>query len=1495
MSDSIQRSAGDRSRDASTWATVHADRVTTRARARGAFGATGITVALVVLSHLPTALGTTMLPRDYSTGVQLIRDGSACCTIIHPAGEGPWPELARRVAEAIQALGAPQVEVLSDTQAIPERLAPIPERLRGRTLILLGDVNTNRAIFPLYANYYTCCDADYPGGAGYELRTIVRPFGWDVNYLLVGGSTQAGAAAGAERLIAVLKTQPARRNVELPYTLEVQLGPAQVRVLAPYLATADEDKPFEPPAGKGQYGQARDQFTGNAHLYFYTGRPVFARRASDWAIFLTEYDKEVPFFHSDDYRLQDLATAWRRVSCSPAFSAENRLRIDNRVYATIDDQATKWWREKDADRGIGMRHHTTGMLGWWTFIRLAQELGVPGPDADRQLRQWRTEAEDYLEGLLRHYWDDADDYQSADSIQNTASYALQQGRMEWFTSGLGRRAAERLLSVTDNRGWYAGIMGYGEALPGWEHFTLNGGLLLGSCAFVYQDGTFKWILERFPALQSSWRSLHPFGLAQFATGPRLEPRQPAWLHGSQVVRFTPYRLNLINTGDFLQTEIMDGYRLTGLAARPVSEELAFDKLVIRSRPEPDGSYLVLQGMAAVTLSTIDMNSIIRHTDRGKLWLLHNTARRSLYFKNGVYISRGLNDEPIPAACELIAQADFDRAALAASRLPDYRGTTWTRHLAALHNQYTLVIDQIRFHEPGRYVTCGTWRTPGFAVLHGNKWTSRQEEATFTLLSGPDVDLASERAPERDGATRPTVLRQSRSLDVQPGDDLFIESLLYSSAPGHSSAFEIRRPSPGTLLIRDAAADDGSASLHLAAVGTDTVSLGDLSTDASLLLLTPPRGYLAGGTHIVLAGRRIAAKDGAVTLDQADAAHVEALLVDLWNKGKTKRGAPAPEGSVQPGRRPVVRWTHLSRADHGPLIDGVRIEPRANVAGPTALSSDWVLPVLVAEPRLAPPRGTGLGPALQAPPSPCDQQATGQSASMTEACLSPAVGAEFFMHLPGSRRIGELALFCDPVFNALQPLPPAAMKVELAFSRDGFITDSRTREVTVPRELSYHNLYKGHAYLFECYRMAELDEEASAVRVRVLDAPRASMLLADVRVRSTEHDLARPVRIHLADLNNDGCSEILAWTPEGDLTAVTAVGEVLWQQHWPAGILAVDAWHVDGDDRPAVFVSRTDRWVTVCDTDGNTRWEADFRDMNRITDGRCFSDGNAIYGMVAWPPPAVARTKATCCRSSGTPDHVHQQVDSVLDGSVTRGPGRQILLLTGYFFAALFDAHGEFVECFRRDGHFTQSRLVPPGLANSGHLAMRSDIPWTGPVPLTWHSDDLKTPYAKCSVPNGPAVAMELADFDGDGSAEAIVVTEQGLGVYSAKPPHTRWEQMTDSPPVGVGVIPASGNGPPQIVYGREDGYLFVVAHDGRVIGSTLLDEPIRCLTALRNAQGEPIAVVGTAGALHAMNLPDFSPRWTHPAACQWVGTLTDSGNPAILAVTRTGELQFIDP
>jgi len=1416
-----------------------------------------------------------MKQRSYSTGVPIVQGGVGC-TIIRPADRGPWHDLADSIARELRRLGAREVRVLNDTDVIPNRLDPLPPALADQPLILLGDLESNRAFFPFYANYYTYCDADYPGQDGYVVQTVVRPFGNKTNCLIVGASSIDGARAGVERLIQRLAALPPGENVELPYCQDVKLGARLEAIIEPIVASALEQDGGPPPIGSDgsstrasgpaglpadaiEYGTARDRFTSYAHLYFYTGRDDLAQRARDWGVYLAHRGEPgEKGIRIADYTMENLAAAWRRVSPAPVFKPQQRQLIDTRMYETIEKNATAWWRQKGAIPEIGGRHHTTGMLAWWTLIRCMLELSEPNDAARTQLQEWRTEAEGYLDGLLRHYWDDLDDYQSADSAQIAASYALQTGRLEWFNNGLARRAAQKLLALTDNRGWYVGVQGYGEAIPGWERFTLNGGLLLGACAFVYDDNSYDWLLQRFPTLSSSWGALQPWGLHQYATNKTKGAAAPAWLTGMQVLRLTPYRFDLLTKGTFLNSPLMDGFAVAGLRVPSIDSERAFDKVIFRSSSQPDGAFLLLQGMSGIALSTIDMNSIIRYTDQGRIWLIHNTGRMSLFFKNAVYVSNGLNDEPVPAACELLAQAESDTVSMASSRLADYRGTDWTRNVLFCGERFTVVIDQVEVRKPGSYVVSCAWRTPGWAELEADRWTARQDDVTFHVVPGELTGMTSERFTSGDGATRPTVLRQNRHIDARPGDSVVLENLLYTASPRREQVCDVRRVAPGALAIR--VATPAEEQYFLAFAHSNGLDLPGIGSDARAGLIAPDGITLSDATYITIGDHRERREDRGslhVKLDAATQSDVISLVRELFassDRSETATLATTPPADNH-GTSLATLWANDGPATRGKLVDGIEITSAPNLHGLSLLTTDWMLPTLVAEPKLSPQGGSGL--TFETP-----KHIGGRDAGRTtlEPLLDPLAGSEFTITLPRSLTVSEIELTGRTAGSITTPMPPARLDVELTFDAPG--TPERTRKLTLDRETHYHNLYKGHAYAFETYRARDLNEPASSIRVRVLGGPDASMPLNDVRVRATD-DGFQPVQVRAMDLDGDGHDELLCWAKHGEFALLDATGRQRWRRDFATDILAVDAWDIDASsDNPAtrtreIFVSLQDWRVIVLNLDGSVRWQVNWGDMKRKTDGKFYSDGSLVYGMVAWQPDDAAEKE---------------------------------VLLTSYYFAATLDPRGNLRECFRRSGHHTQIREVPPGLPGAGGLVTRSDIPWTGPVPLEWLDPRTGKVVTSVNVPNGPAVLVEVDDFDGDGQAEAIVATEQGIGLYSANAPQRRWEQLAEAALTGAAVVPGSMQQPIRFAYGRQDGYCFALGIDGRVLAQKLFDEPIRSLAALMAQDGTPLAVVATGTALRCVRLTDLTEVHRLPGQFQLVTAARTGSGRIVVAVRCSGEV-----
>src|SRR5690606_2939193 len=74
----------------------------------------------------------------------------------------------------------------------------------GNTIVI-GNLGNNEQMARLYGMRMSYADAVYPGMGGYQLQTVIDPFGLGGNTIVLGASDTAGAALGAERLLQIVK------------------------------------------------------------------------------------------------------------------------------------------------------------------------------------------------------------------------------------------------------------------------------------------------------------------------------------------------------------------------------------------------------------------------------------------------------------------------------------------------------------------------------------------------------------------------------------------------------------------------------------------------------------------------------------------------------------------------------------------------------------------------------------------------------------------------------------------------------------------------------------------------------------------------------------------------------------------------------------------------------------------------------------------------------------------------------------------------------------------------------------------------------------------------------------------------------------------------------------------------------------------------------------------------------------------------------------------
>ena len=112
----------------------------------------------------------------------LIRDGRAVAFVFHPDSEN-----GRKAAAAIVAAVKAQTGVRLTT-----RPGTAADAAPDRTVILIGNVNTNPALTLLYSRFFTPVDDICPGKGGSMIHTVFDPFGKKCNAVVVGASDALG-------------------------------------------------------------------------------------------------------------------------------------------------------------------------------------------------------------------------------------------------------------------------------------------------------------------------------------------------------------------------------------------------------------------------------------------------------------------------------------------------------------------------------------------------------------------------------------------------------------------------------------------------------------------------------------------------------------------------------------------------------------------------------------------------------------------------------------------------------------------------------------------------------------------------------------------------------------------------------------------------------------------------------------------------------------------------------------------------------------------------------------------------------------------------------------------------------------------------------------------------------------------------------------------------------------------------------------------------------
>ncbi len=1380
------------------------------------------------MTELPQAL-----PRAIRRDTVLVGDGQTAA-LVYPAGSTCHAALAARLNAAIERRAGARLERVEDRHVLPRRDSRLPDAFRRRPLLLLGNLNNNRALAPLYARYFCATDATYPGPGGCDVRTLVNPHGTRVNSLLLGGSDAEGVERAARRLIDLVDEHGRPGRLAIPFTLDVSLAPGLARKFADWPDTRlGAPIPEARPALLTAVGTY-------AILYAWTGDRRYGEHARDCLRVLNRlYDTSYGDWH---YAVEKIARAAIWLSAGGLLDDADVLRTDQLLLGTAIGTQHMWWRMSSGQPPLGHRHHGKGTYAFLVQARYLLDHAELNAPARALCERWVGECQDFLDALVRARVDDQDDESTLNNLSTLVWYALGEERFDLFESGNAWLIAQRALAAHDNMGAGAGIEGYGEGLLGAMYYHQEASPLVAASAFYYQDAQLKWIRQRLPHLEEPLRldgwSLSPLFMHKFDTGDELPPAPPARLTGLRRLPISPYQMRIMRDppihieprGHFVDRP--ETWRPQGGVGRTALDEArAFDKLVLRGGFDPGDPYLLLQGYHGGYRwqgSVHALNAIVRFSQAGHIFLIQNTNRQSYLHKNGLLISDGFDETPISPAAEWLAVDDFPSAALSATRVGEYHRASWTRALfwSKRGDGCCVVIDAAQTTQAGPYSFTCTWRTPGYAELRDAEpaWQARQGDHVFRLTWGGDL-RATSAAQGIQGAASPCVLRQVQDGDCEAGQRVTFHNLFCVRRVDQQEGLRVVSLSPTQALVTG---DDGPRLWCAVDPGGDGLRLPGLEARAVSAMAGRDELALAGATALAVGGMLRVESDWpvGVYLDpsagrlivQADTpdspgAHVQVAA------GSQRSDFLVVANALEEVALPPDVAACLAEALAGALAGlgaaaslAPAAEPRPWPAAQGTARASWTFD------RWQPAPDRIRDVVAAARPAPLDGFADQLVDGVTpefrtlSAQWPDAPQVEVQLELGREQVVDHLRIVGDsqaaPTLRAFRPLPDG---IEVSVSSDGFAADARRCEGPFEADVAIHRRFYHAEDPLQALRVP-VRQTARHIRLRVpRPADGGPLVLHEIELYGGQPRPPRVAQLTPADLDGDGRDELVAVSSADEVVVLGADGREHWRWRSQHAITHLSCHDLDGDGRRQVCAATLAREVRIFEPDGAPRQTirlADFQD--RVADVHLGMLA-AVNSIAVW----------------------HREPD-----------GRGALVLGCYGLLAFLDPAGRMLGHSYVDGAWITDLLALPG-RDGFDLWARSR--WNHGVNVYQGRAGLQ-PSAETLVLGGvaqplfrgcrqviPFVTGDRVLFEHVARPEPGVIAaanESGFGVLSVASDRWLWTVEGGMPVAACAVAGLDAGREPEMIVGGGDGFVasFSLA-GGAPLRRRLIGAPVTGLAA----------------------------------------------------------------
>jgi outer membrane protein assembly factor BamB len=737
---------------------------------------------------------------------------------------------------------------------------PIPVRgagalqagdLRGKNLILVGNIMNNSWLLEMCMKRRAFADAYFPGAGGVFIHPAKSVWDPARNVLVIGASREEDLEKSFSAFLDQIR--PGAKSIGAVHVLQTAHEiPAPPESVEPTFGAVRKDIK-ERPAYRAiaQWG-----FT-----YFLTGEKQWAALFRDGMEVLLERAKKSGKWITEPwsnvyFALWNIFGAWTLIDDDPVFAAEDRRTIEEVLWGyTRYIQARPYLDEDRMPLYEPRQNH-------YTFLALSldaayryytEKYGLTGLDAmaDKVKRCF-----DLGQAMSYRPNDDGGSGYQVLAPSHYLYYALAKGDLSFMESGRLRTLVDLMVATIDNRGdpvTFGDIGGYSHRRPG--RLQMKEMQFLSLAAWFYREGAYQWLYNWLgEGTRIDLDPWGPLGLGLYATDIKEAPPD----------RFLGILPVLLDEASLRWS----ARRPESASQLPAAGRQYFDKISFRRSLDPQDEYLLLDGTSTFAHGHEDGNTVTRLTWKDRVWLadLHY-IKAGPQEHNGVVVVRNGTQEAPPPLTELERADEFDTAGLTLTTIRDYNGADWQRHIFWRKGRYFLFLDRVVARKSGDYRLENRWRLLGDVRLEGTTTTVRQGEMCFRIKSADSAARFLQVVPDEHNGDwdypygpDATIVNLAKKKTAMTAGSSWIFANLMFAAEGDA-------PVPMDLLRagEDLYAVDDPEGREFIGLSPATLWALGIAADCAVFAQTPERLFLFGLTRLKWGRGDLVAPSG-VSLD-----------------------------------------------------------------------------------------------------------------------------------------------------------------------------------------------------------------------------------------------------------------------------------------------------------------------------------------------------------------------------------------------------------------------------------------------------------------------------------------------------------------------------------------------------------------------------------------------------------------------------------------------------